>query len=27
VPPGMRPFPGGATPVQPGSGDPVQPHN
>lgn len=29
VPPGMRPFPnpGGATPVQPGSGDPVPPHN
>jgi hypothetical protein len=29
APPGMRPFPnpGGATPVQPGSGDPVQPHN
>jgi hypothetical protein len=24
----MRPFPNpGATPVQPGSGDPVQPHN
>ena len=28
VPPGMRPFPNpGATPVQPGSTDPVQPHN
>lgn len=28
APPGMRPFPNpGATPVQPGSGDPAQPHN